>query len=209
MSIVHDTLCDIRKFTLRDTFLDWNQVQNTLLWVPGWDSNAPIPAIIKPIPLWSGKQILSTVIPRGIDIQRAPDPLVHIVFLELTRVTTLKSKSRSTPCLSGIATQRLLVAFHPHMRGALEKLQWASTRATTWQEDIAYSLFGLFGVHLPVIHGKKKHNALRRLLQEIMAQLGDITALDWVGKSSEFNSCLPADITSSISALQASISVGR
>jgi len=29
-----------------------------------------------------------------------------------------------------------------------------------------------------------------------VALSGDITALDWVGKSSEFNSCLPADITS-------------
>ena len=87
-----------------------------------------------------------------------------------------------------------LVAFQPGMRGAREKLQWASTRATTWQEDIAYSLFGIFGVHLPVIYGEKKHNTLGR--QEIVARLGDITALDWVRKSSDFNSCLPADITS-------------
>ncbi|KIK43849.1 hypothetical protein CY34DRAFT_803352 [Suillus luteus UH-Slu-Lm8-n1] len=74
MGIVQDTLCGIRKFTLRDTFLDWNQVQNILLWVPGWDGNVPIPAIIKPKPMWSGKQILSMVIPRGINIHRAPDP---------------------------------------------------------------------------------------------------------------------------------------
>jgi hypothetical protein len=32
MGIVQDTLCGIRKFTLRDSFLDWNQVQNILLW---------------------------------------------------------------------------------------------------------------------------------------------------------------------------------
>ncbi|KAG1741771.1 DNA-directed RNA polymerase II, subunit 1 [Suillus paluster] len=74
MGIVQDTLCGIRKFTLRDTFLDWNHVQNILLWVPSWDGNVPIPAIIKPKPLWSGKQILSMVIPRGINIHRAPDP---------------------------------------------------------------------------------------------------------------------------------------
>lgn len=30
----------------------------------------------------------------------------------------------------------------------------------------------------------------------MVAQSGDITSLDWVGQSSEFNSCLPADITS-------------
>ncbi|KAG0706487.1 WD40-repeat-containing domain protein [Suillus ampliporus] len=92
--------------------------------------------------------------------------------------------------------RRALVAFCPGMTRAREKLQWASTRVTTLQEDIAYSLFGIFGIHLPVIYGEKKQNALGRLLQEIVAQSGDITALDWVGKSSEFNSCLPADITS-------------
>ncbi|KAF7340221.1 DNA-directed RNA polymerase subunit [Mycena venus] len=73
MGIVQDTLCGIRKFTLRDTFLDWNQVQNILLWVPEWDGTIPIPAIIKPKPLWTGKQILSLVIPRGINIIRNPD----------------------------------------------------------------------------------------------------------------------------------------
>ncbi|KAJ7630347.1 DNA-directed RNA polymerase II, subunit 1 [Roridomyces roridus] len=73
MGIVQDTLCGIRKFTLRDTFLDWNQVQNILLWVPEWDGSVPIPAIIKPKPLWSGKQILSLVIPRGINITRASE----------------------------------------------------------------------------------------------------------------------------------------
>ncbi|KAG0693793.1 hypothetical protein DFH29DRAFT_1073143 [Suillus ampliporus] len=91
---------------------------------------------------------------------------------------------------------RALVAFRPGMRDAREKLQWASTRVTTVQEDIAYSLFGIFGIQLPVMYGEKKQHALGRLLQEIVAQSGDITALDWVGTSSEFNSCLPADITS-------------
>jgi DNA-directed RNA polymerase II subunit RPB1 len=74
MGIVQDTLCGIRKFTLRDTFLDWNQVQNILLWVPDWDGTVPIPAIVKPKPLWTGKQILSLCIPRGINIYRSPDP---------------------------------------------------------------------------------------------------------------------------------------
>ncbi|KAG1795474.1 uncharacterized protein HD556DRAFT_388554 [Suillus plorans] len=92
--------------------------------------------------------------------------------------------------------RRAVAAFRPGMRDAREKLQWASTRVTTFQEDIAYSLSSIFGVRLRVDYGEKKQNALGRLLQEIIAQSGDITALDWVGKSSEFNSCLPADITS-------------
>ncbi|KAG2347849.1 hypothetical protein BDR05DRAFT_996186 [Suillus weaverae] len=96
---------------------------------------------------------------------------------------------------TGIDPQAL-VAFRPGARGAREKLQWASTRLTTVQEDIAYSLFGIFDVHLRVNYGEKKQNALGRLLEEIVGQSGDISVLDWVGKSSEFNSCLPADIIS-------------
>jgi hypothetical protein len=89
-----------------------------------------------------------------------------------------------------------VVAYRPSMHGAREKLHWASTRITTRQEDIAYSLFGIFGVRLSVDYGEKQDKALGRLLQEIVARSGDITGLDWVGKPSEFNSCLPASITS-------------
>ncbi|TFK57734.1 beta and beta-prime subunits of DNA dependent RNA-polymerase [Heliocybe sulcata] len=74
MGIVQDTLCGIRKFTLRDTFLDWTHVQNILLWVPDWDGTVPTPAILKPKPLWTGKQLLSLCIPRGTNMFRSPDP---------------------------------------------------------------------------------------------------------------------------------------
>ncbi|KAG1800323.1 uncharacterized protein HD556DRAFT_1524880 [Suillus plorans] len=96
---------------------------------------------------------------------------------------------------TGIDAQ-ILVAFRPGMMNAREKLQWASTRVTTVEEDIAYSLFGIFGVRLNIMYGEKKQNALGRLLEDIIAVSGDITALDWFGTPSEFNSCLPADITS-------------
>lgn len=59
MGIVQDTLCGVRKFTLRDCFMDRDFVQNILMWVPDWDGVLPPPAIIKPKPLWTGKQILS------------------------------------------------------------------------------------------------------------------------------------------------------
>ncbi|KAG1792875.1 hypothetical protein EV424DRAFT_750001 [Suillus variegatus] len=89
-----------------------------------------------------------------------------------------------------------ITAFHSSMHNAREKLHWAATRVTTRQEDIAYSLFGVLGVRLPVDYGEKQDKALGRLLQEIVARSGDISSLDWVGESSEFNSCLPASITS-------------
>jgi hypothetical protein len=66
----------------------------------------------------------------------------------------------------------------------------------TVQEDVAYSLFGIFNIILPVIYGEKKQNTCGWLLQEIIAQSGDITVLNWVRQPSKFNSCLPAHITS-------------
>ncbi|KAI9219424.1 Rna polymerase II [Blastocladiella britannica] len=64
MGIVQDTLCGITKFSRRDTFMDRSMVMNLLMWVPGWDGTVPVPAIIKPKPLWTGKQILSLIIPK-------------------------------------------------------------------------------------------------------------------------------------------------
>ncbi|XP_014553175.1 hypothetical protein COCVIDRAFT_75541, partial [Bipolaris victoriae FI3] len=44
-----------------------------------------------------------------------------------------------------------------------ERFSWAANRRTTEEEDGAYCLFGIFGVHLPLIYGEGKANALERL----------------------------------------------
>lgn len=67
MGIVQDTLCGIYKMCRRDVFLTREQVMNVLLWVPNWDGSIPTPAILKPRPRWTGKQIISLVIPDGIN----------------------------------------------------------------------------------------------------------------------------------------------
>ncbi|KAJ3308936.1 DNA-directed RNA polymerase II subunit rpb1, partial [Blyttiomyces sp. JEL0837] len=64
MGIVQDTLCGIRKFTKRDNFLTKDIVMNILMWVPDWDGVIPTPAILKPVPLWTGKQMMSLIIPK-------------------------------------------------------------------------------------------------------------------------------------------------
>jgi DNA-directed RNA polymerase II subunit RPB1 len=74
MGIVQDTLCGVRKFTLRDCFMDRDFIQNILLWVPDWDGVLPPPAIMKPKQLWTGKQILSMCIPNGINLYRSSEP---------------------------------------------------------------------------------------------------------------------------------------
>ncbi|KAI6094676.1 hypothetical protein F5141DRAFT_118312 [Pisolithus sp. B1] len=95
---------------------------------------------------------------------------------------------------TGIAKQHL-TNFSPGINDARSRLHWASGRCTTRPEDIAYSLFGIFQVHLPILYGESVQNALGRLLAEIISRSGDVSVLDWVGKPSSFNSCFPADPT--------------
>ena len=68
MGIVQDTLCGAYKITRRDVFLNEEQVMNILLWVPNWDGSVPQPAILKPRPLWTGKQIFSLILPESLNL---------------------------------------------------------------------------------------------------------------------------------------------
>ncbi|KAI6006579.1 hypothetical protein F5J12DRAFT_99553 [Pisolithus orientalis] len=61
---------------------------------------------------------------------------------------------------------------------------------------IAYSLFGIFNLHLPVLYGESAEGSLGRLLAEIISRSGNISVLDWIGEVSPFHSCFPAHITS-------------
>ncbi|KAG2340652.1 WD40 repeat-like protein [Suillus weaverae] len=67
---------------------------------------------------------------------------------------------------------RALVDFRPGTRDARKKLRWASNRDTTREEDIAYSLFGIFDGNLPVIYGEKRQKALGRLRRNHSPGLG-------------------------------------
>ena len=64
MGIIQDTLLAVQKMTKRDVFIKKDLVFNMLMWVPQWDGNIPIPAIMKPEELWTGKQLLSIILPK-------------------------------------------------------------------------------------------------------------------------------------------------
>jgi hypothetical protein len=51
-----------------------------------------------------------------------------------------------------------------------ERFSWAATRETKREEDSAYSLLGIFDVHMPLIYGEGRVHALRRLQKEISSQ---------------------------------------
>lgn len=59
IGIVQDTLAGMRLMTKRDTFIEADVFMNILMWLEDWDGRVPTPAILKPKPLWSGKQACS------------------------------------------------------------------------------------------------------------------------------------------------------
>ncbi len=64
MGIVQDALLGVMLFTRRDTFIEKELVMNLLMWAGYEEDKFPQPCIIKPKPLWSGKQIFSLIIPK-------------------------------------------------------------------------------------------------------------------------------------------------
>ena len=43
---------------------------NLMMWIPDWDGKLIQPAILKPKPLWTGKQIFSMIIPGNVNMIR-------------------------------------------------------------------------------------------------------------------------------------------
>ena len=81
MGIVQDTLIGCKIFTERDNFLTYDQVNNLVLWIDDFDiRKLPMPCIMKPQPLWSGKQIFSLILPEKLNLTRSredtPEELV-------------------------------------------------------------------------------------------------------------------------------------
>lgn len=59
-----------------------------------------------------------------------------------------------------------------------QRFSWAARRNTTRIEDQAYSLLGLFGVHMPLLYGEGA-NALHRLQEEVLRVEQDLSILAW------------------------------
>ncbi|KAL1882158.1 DNA-directed RNA polymerase II core subunit rpo21 [Diaporthe australafricana] len=75
MGIVQDTLAGAYKLCRRDVFLTSEEVMNVMLWVEDWDGVIPTPAILHPSPRWTGKQIISMVIPKEVSLQQGSSEL--------------------------------------------------------------------------------------------------------------------------------------
>jgi hypothetical protein len=63
-----------------------------------------------------------------------------------------------------------------------QRMSWASKRQTTRVEDMAYCLFGLFDVNMPLMYGEGK-KAFLRLQEEIMRRVVDYSIFLWWSSS--------------------------
>jgi len=59
-------------------------------------------------------------------------------------------------------------------------MSWAAGRKTTRPEDRAYSLMGIFNVHMPIIYGEGERKAFFRLQLEIMRLSHDQSIFAWI-----------------------------
>ncbi|KAN0084081.1 hypothetical protein V8E55_007585 [Tylopilus felleus] len=90
-------------------------------------------------------------------------------------------------------THETIISFHPNDLTVGEKLRLASTRNATVEEDVAYSLIGIFQSDIRPEYGEG-YAALGHLLEEIVARSGEVSVLSWIGESSSYNSCVPSTL---------------
>jgi hypothetical protein len=91
---------------------------------------------------------------------------------EISKVTNIAAEA-----LQGTAPSRFSVE---------ERMSWAKERKTTREEDRAYSLLGIFDIHMPLLYGEGEEKTLKWLQKEIKESSGDAAAI--LPQSSKTNS---------------------
>ncbi|KAH9846496.1 heterokaryon incompatibility protein-domain-containing protein [Lenzites betulinus] len=80
--------------------------------------------------------------------------------------------------ITGVDFDILVGAARVDSVSVARRMSWAAKRQTTRAEDRAYSLLGIFGVHMAPIYGEGM-NALQRLQEEILKTVPDQTIFAW------------------------------
>jgi Heterokaryon incompatibility protein (HET) len=104
---------------------------------------------------------------RGWTLQELIAPSsVEFFSRESKRLGDKKSLERQIHEITGITIQALQGS--PLSRFSItERISWAANRETKREEDKAYSLLGMFDIHMPLIYGEGRKKAFRRLEEEI------------------------------------------
>jgi hypothetical protein len=104
---------------------------------------------------------------RGWTLQELVAPaLVEFFSKEGERLGNKRSLERHIHEVTGIPVKALRDSSLSDF-SVPERMSWAESRDTTHKEDKAYSLLGIFDVHMPLIYGEGGENAFKRLREEI------------------------------------------
>jgi hypothetical protein len=116
---------------------------------------------------------------RGWTIQELIAPS-EVIFFDQTwqAIGTKTSLVHHISLTTRIRKEILENGFHQHNPSVAEKMSWAAGRKTTREEDRAYSLLGLFGLHMSPISGEGGQ-AFRRLQELIVATTTDHSIFAW------------------------------
>ncbi|EIW51966.1 uncharacterized protein TRAVEDRAFT_86424, partial [Trametes versicolor FP-101664 SS1] len=116
---------------------------------------------------------------RGWTLQELIAP-EFVVFLTQTWcfLGTKMSLASALARTSGIDFDILVGRARPDSVSVARRMSWAAKRATTRVEDRAYSLMGIFGIHMPPIYGEGE-KAFIRLQEEILKTTPDQSIFVW------------------------------
>ncbi|TBU59596.1 hypothetical protein BD310DRAFT_384045 [Dichomitus squalens] len=116
---------------------------------------------------------------RGWTLQELIAP-AYVVFLSRDWHTlgTKQTLAHRIEEITGIDCDVLLRRVELSQISVARRMSWAAFRKTTRLEDRAYSLLGIFDVHIPTIYGEGS-NAFLRLQLEILKQCPDQSLFAW------------------------------
>ncbi|KAH9858539.1 hypothetical protein C2E23DRAFT_745444 [Lenzites betulinus] len=116
---------------------------------------------------------------RGWTLQELVAP-PYVVFLtcDWTFLGTKTGLASTLEKITGVDAVILLGMKPVESASVAKRMSWAAERETTRVEDRAYSLLGIFGVHMSPIYGEGT-NAFLRLQEEIIKHIPDQSIFAW------------------------------
>ena len=120
---------------------------------------------------WTLQELIAPAQVRFLDMAWNRIGMKHDLWQQLTLITGIGEDVLCSPTPQHLED---VLAQLPIAR----KMAWAAKRETTRIEDVAYCLFGLFGVNLPLLYGEGDR-AFIRLQEEVAKNSNDLSLLGW------------------------------
>jgi hypothetical protein len=133
----------------------------------GWTVSPQSYSLLSYITLTKSLQLQELIAPKTLEFYSQ----------DWTCIGTKTSLSDSISQITRIPPTILRGGYLP-LTSVAARMSWAAGREVTRIEDVAYSLLGIFDVHMPLLYGEGE-KAFKRLQQEIMKESDDQSLFAW------------------------------